>query len=59
VNCQSLMRVVKLIANRVAKNHEIFFKNFQFQKFFSTILFSGTNRKSHEQNYGSLKRFQK
>ena len=56
----------QLIADRVAQNLEIISGNFQFNTrrtwilmgcILSTILFVGTDRKSHGQNSGSLKKF--
>ena len=59
---------IQLIADREAKNLEIISKTFQFSTMrtriltgfiIGTKLLHGTNRKSHGQDCGSLKKFEK
>ena len=59
---------IQIIADRMAQNLEIIFNIFQCSTrrtwivmgfIMSTVLFFSTNRKSHRQNSGSLKKFEK
>ena len=66
--CQErVLVVIQPIADSVAQNLEMMFKNYQFSTrrtrirmgFINTMIFGGTNHKSHRQNSGSLKSFTK